>query len=548
MLADHLISTAVTQSALGRPLRGLVHLVLRLLQQKDKASFYENIAVAEHPLSRILTNQGKSASILFSSIRQFLIISAEKDCVERSGCLKAAITSLTPLTKFVLADGSHSLEFVDAMLDSASILLLSAPTEAKTLIEMIDSTISNRNTIRKSGGRLLPVVAKLGFWSLDHCKFFEESSLKWNLISLLVTVCWNAVDTDDNDHVLGALHLLKKLLRITIITTTTTTTTKGEENDCKDELMFICAMMLMKVDQGIALQCLHIIMMVLPSHVSCLPVGRLKVLLSVLVLPTIQLLYENKPAEGQQKSQLVVLGENLLRNIESFLSVPANIDDAEVRVTIPENPFSEIINVAQNSLSKLSALFHTKELALSWFKDITMTHATKKTFMARDNIVLQLSSLLVFNADETVFKEGLNAMISVCTRNPNLVSVFLPLLLYLLKNKRYENVKLAILYCFPKIATGKTVISSILKVILSLSECVQLLPVCIMLMTTLWLEQPRIYPYLLQLLSKERQRGTATLPEFWFQHTLARVTSILQVCVLCLRVQGLIAGRILGFL
>lgn len=524
---EYLISSCISLSALGKPLKSSIHLILLTLPLQNVE---ENSLVDKHPLSRVLTNQPKSVDVIFSSIHHHLITCMESDIVGGSNTLECAVVLLKPFINFVLVDCTHAVDLFGTLLDAASVIFPVFSDEVRGLFHQLLDSLSNKYILKKNGLKMIAVIQRVGVWYLDHEKSFVDSPVHMNVVSLLMTVCWNAIEAGDNHRVFTALHLVKKLL---VLNATTGKHAESGRNE-NEAILFVCALLLLKIDNSLTLQLLQIVMLVLPSHLEALTVCEAKPLISMLFLPILQILSQRKSSPQLEEDTLTIaIAENLFTNIEKYLKANQketgtnNEQQQQKPVFQHINDYSEILNVASASVYLLNRFFTNKEVALSWCSDIIKLYELKPPVHLKENIVLQLSALLVCNYDEDVFREALRAMVLICKHCCNLVNVFLPILLYMLRSKSHQTVKLNILYTFPQIASSKTVISSILKVILSLSGNLQLLPVCVMLMTTLWLEQPRVYPYLLQLLNKE---VGSTSSELWFELHLARVTTILQIC------------------
>lgn len=521
----HLLNLCVIQSALGKPVRSLVDLVLRILPVQSKQE--EDISCVEHPLSRILVNQTGSADV-FNTISTYLIMCSEKDLKESKepGSLDQAVTILEPFIRFIFFHSMHSDTFLDCVLDTSSIIIPNFPSEISHLLNIILSVLSDQKFLKKQGGELLGIIKKLGIWFLSHKYNFRGCDLKWNIVSLLLTIVWLGIDFEFND-VYPTLVIARMLLQWD-----EETTSVSGIKFLKEELVFLCAMLLLKCDEHCAVPLTEMILLLIPNCVEKLHTGRVNALLSILLLPTMQLLYENSLSQMNTNCLFSDLGENIITNLEACLAIKVNIpSDSPTKDKVDRiDSYSEILNVARTSLSILQYLITDKDAAIAWCDDISKT-VELKSFVVKENILLQLSALLVCNYDIIVFKKALSTTLMLCKQNPSCVFILLPLLLYILKSNRHKNVKVAILHSFPNMASDKTVLPSILKVILSLSDCFELLPVCIMLLTTLWMAQRRIYNYLLQLLNRKQKKETMSL-EYRIELLFAQVSSILQICKL----------------
>ena len=168
--------------------------------------------------------------------------------------------------------------------------------------------------------------------------------------------------------------------------------------------------------------------------------------------------------------------------------------------------------------------------AASWLSDVQATYTSLPAPSVSENVVLMISStLLHYNTDTSIAEKCLDTLCLLAKLDSGVVQVVLPLLLFILNKKKYRAIKLTILYALPKFATDKSMISAILKTILLIAANHAMLPVALRMMTTLWNNQPRIFPYLQQLLGRKLLQKN--VPEHVFlEWMVARCCSLLDVC------------------
>jgi hypothetical protein len=107
-------------------------------------------------------------------------------------------------------------------------------------------------------------------------------------------------------------------------------------------------------------------------------------------------------------------------------------------------------------------------------------------------------------------------------------SSLLPIFLYKLKKATKAEERFSLLYRIPKLATHKSAVGAILHFIQMLGTTFDLHPVSIRLLTELWKNQERCYPYLLKALLDEEDSGAVSGDRC--ETLIAKAAAVRDVC------------------
>lgn len=517
---QHLLKACISQSALHKPKKNLLYVVFNLA---PNIPVCESNQYAQSPLSRIYYNCQSSHSELFAEMHEFLISKMQDDLVDNTRSLIPAFAVFKPLIKSVISSGKHLHELVIEILDFLSVAVKSFPEAAADMFACVLHDICSSNATKPASTML--TVQKLVLWYLGYGQRFKgHNNDLLKLISLQLTCCWNLMESNSNSRLFAGFNLLSELLIVN------NTIYDSCACDLQEDMLFLLAMMLLKVDENLAAKILQLVLHITQHYVQIENTIRVRQTLTVLLLPLLQIL-SGKTANRFLQSDIYILAGNILKNIDFILKC----DDDEPKTSKIalnwHNTYGEIMNVARASIFLLRSLQSDQASAVAWLSDVKRNFEHKPGGVIRENITLTVAAILVGSKSKKIFTVALDAVSVICKYNSELVLTFIPLLLFCLNNKTYESVKLDILFTFPKLATDKFVIATVLKVILSVSSNNVLLSIGIKLLTNLWKEQPRVFPYLQQLLSKKLNKETIG-KVLWYELVTAKVVAVLEICKL----------------
>ncbi|XP_066935726.1 focadhesin-like isoform X2 [Clytia hemisphaerica] len=495
-----LISSAMTLSALSKPIKNFIGEILMILLQE------KNSMTTLTTLTRIFSNQAINTTAFFDEIQKFIIDTLEKS--HSTSDVERVLNALQPFFVYVVSKPQHCMNFTLMLLQTESIIQLkrkSKPIVFKILLNCLNDKIN----CKVISTEYLKVTVHMAIWYLDQK--IKGPELGEMLISVLLSMLWNCVKTNQSNHLEQSLNLLKILIQ-----------SQPLPLHLKKNVIIACSLLLTDVfGDDAKLSLLEIVLSVLPDLLQSDDLHHSQQCGLMLMLPLLQILSDNETKQPKLKS----LASNILINVENLASVEYSKVDLNTAEKA-EKTNSEIMNIGAYTTTMMSTLLSCDSSALNWLTDVSES----KEPLANNIIYIIVAILLKSHGNQTVVEKCLDALNEQCKLNSVLVPYLFPLFMYCLNNKKFINMKIPILFTVPKLAVGKMTISPVLKLLTLISTNNELLPTSIRLMTSLWKRQRRIFPYLLQMLNKTISDTPHS--QIWFDLMLSKATSISEICQL----------------
>eukprot|EP00112_Aurelia_sp_Birch-Aquarium-sp1_P004052 Seg1459.7 transcript_id=Seg1459.7/GoldUCD/mRNA.D3Y31 product=Focadhesin protein_id=Seg1459.7/GoldUCD/D3Y31 len=458
-------------------------LTTEILEQLDRTKTYScpyKLRSPPHPLITVLQQRPDSWDIIISQIKQGFISALDKS--QRH--LEHILAAIKPVLSFIYLDPCRSSKSWEVLsLHTTMLQIIRELFDAKQVDVVLDIAefMIKILQLRKTDGPSISDNAMLTE-QLIHCLIYVSEDDKFadifcKLGHQVLANCHKLLEA--NQNITMNVRLLLKIFL------------KKSKDMLSDDFIFLVALLLYRSPSVYVEDVLRLAMHILPCYVSsCHHPSRAAVVLKSFMLPLITIISSTAGDESQERCQK--MAKNLLINVQNHTK---NHHQAfEMLPGLPRSSkefvATELI-LARYYCQLLYCICKSEEST----KDIL--RAIKDTKHPCDSLILLLSTLIVNPNDFDTTKEVLNAIGFLAKENVKMAMDFLPLLLHTANNCNDATVKFQILEFLPELACHK----------------------------------PRVFPYLLQLLSKDVKQSQATA-KIWEEITISKAASIFEICKL----------------
>eukprot|EP00795_Rhopilema_esculentum_P006145 gene6145-11535_t len=444
-------------------------------------------------------------------LKKILILSATKKILQH------LISSIKPFITFVLLDPDRTSRFRDA----------------RTLFTCFAEIIK---TLYDSGHKEEAInIAEFLFLIVQFRKTADDFIYDNTILTEQLALCLLGFQSDENVsfllkkigyHAMSLCHKLVDVKRNLIVHLSLLEKIflNYPKGFLSDEFLYLLALLLYKSPAIYHEKILRLGLHVIPCCVALRHPSQSLSVLKAFVLPLFTIIADQN--EEKDRSTCQKIAHNLFMNIRCcYLSSKNSDDEGDDNRFLESECLADELMIAKHHCRLLIEINRSEPSAKEFI------HAFNESKTHSDSLILMLSTLVVNPQNENILSDVLATITTFGMTNPKMAINFLPLLLHTSNQCGQSSMKFMILESLPLLGTNKLLVSPVLKAILMLSTSNAVLPLAIRLTKDLWKIQPRIFPYLQQLLSKRVELKDMS-QAIWEELNISRVSTLLEICKL----------------